>query len=95
LNMGKDNKAFKCPNCGCTNYTEYDHTLRNGLIASGVRVLLLGPLSVLLVPLGAGENSTGKKCNNCGKKVANKRSDSNRRMLKASSECLSEQLAKK
>lgn len=61
-------KYFKCPNCGCTSYTEYNDNLRNGVIAGAVGAFLLGPVGLLAAGLAGG--SQGRKSNKCGKKVA-------------------------
>lgn len=69
--MSKNKNNFKCPKCGGTSYTEYNDKLRNGAIGAAVGAFLLGPIGLLAAGLGTGVDSTGKRCNNCGKKVPN------------------------
>lgn len=66
--MSKNKNNFKCPKCGGTSYTEYNDKLRNGAIGAAVGAFLLGPIGLLAAGLGTGTDSTGRKCNNCGKK---------------------------
>lgn len=69
------NYGFKCPNCGCTRYTEYNDKLRNGAVAGAVGAILLGPVGLLAAGFGADDSNTGRKCSNCGKKFSNSISD--------------------
>lgn len=69
--MSKNKNDFKCPKCGYTSYTEYNDKLRNGAIGAAVGAFLLEPIELLAASFGTGVDSTGKKCNNCGKKVPN------------------------
>lgn len=69
--MSKRKNNFKCPKCGCTSYTEYNDKLRNGAIGAAVGAFLLGPIGLLAAGLETGTDSTGRRCNNCGKKVPN------------------------
>lgn len=83
--MSKNKNNFKCPKCGGTSYTEYNDKLRNGAIGAAVGAFLLGPIGLLAAGFGTGVDSTGRKCNNCGKKVHNQLSVQDRQTRGAAS----------